>query len=91
MVAGNSHERFAKRMAYRHVRPAPDAVAPVAPTEKRTCPVARFRLGHVFAFLEENGDELITRSRERQITQHATGSAVRKERMTAAERRGTHK
>lgn len=95
MPAGNAHERFARRMAYRRTARTtkPSVPRQRSPRLQRSapCAVARLRLSHVFAFLEESGDELIARSQERQITQHATGDAVRKERMARAENRGTHK
>ncbi len=85
----NAHERFAKRMAYRYVAPPqPEPVlVPVIPVAPVLAPI---RLGHVFAFLNEHRDELMTRSRERQITQHTTGNAARQERMVLAIERGTH-
>lgn len=93
MPTGSAHERFARRMAYRHVDRTPRAIPPSEQPEREKaapCPIARLRLGHVFAFLEENEDELISRSRERQITQRTTGNAVRQERMLKAIERGTH-
>lgn len=91
MPAGNAHERFAKRMAYRHVpraAPAPmltRALAPPAPLI-----IGAYRLGHVFAFLAESGDELATRSHEREKAQHLVGNAIRQERMAKADEQGTH-
>ncbi len=89
MPIGSSHERFARRRAYRYVAPRPIALPP-APTRPAPVIIDAPHLSHVFAFMVEHKDDLVTRSRERQITQHATGNAIRQERMAEAEKRGTH-
>jgi 5-methylcytosine-specific restriction endonuclease McrA len=91
-VSSKAHERFAKRMAYRRPAQVVQAVPVREPAPDRPVPaiVAAPRLSHVFAYVEQHKDEMVRRSRERQITQHATGNAVRLERMARAEELGTH-
>ena len=89
-MKGCSHERFARRMAYK--RPPPPIAAPAPRPEPVTqAPIVYPRLlAHILAFVEENGDDMVSRSREREYTQHTTGNAVRQERMALAMKRGNH-